>query len=53
MTGESAEAFLGTQGYVWDTQSDMLYAFIGAVCMVVLFSKWQDASIQKLQSVKK
>ena len=23
MTGESAESFLGTQGYVWDTQSDM------------------------------
>lgn len=25
-SGQSAEAFLGTQGYVWDTQSDMLLA---------------------------
>lgn len=28
--GSGAEAFLGTQGYVWDTQSDMLFACIGA-----------------------
>lgn len=31
-TGEGADAFLGTQGYVWDTQSDMLMAAIGALC---------------------
>jgi len=30
LTGDSAEAFLGTQGYVWDTQSDMFFASIGA-----------------------
>ena len=30
-TGDSAEAFLGIQGYTWDTQSDMGYALIGAV----------------------
>ncbi len=29
--GLSAEAFLGTQGYMWDTQSDMLLALIGAL----------------------
>ncbi len=48
MTGESAESFLGTQGYVWDTQSDMLFAMIGAICMIVLFSKWQDKAINKI-----
>ena len=30
-TGESAEAFLGTQGYVWDTQTDMALALAGAI----------------------
>lgn len=48
LTGESAEAFLGTQGYVWDTQSDMLFATIGALCMLLFFSKLQDKAIQKL-----
>lgn len=35
-TGEGADAFLGTQGYVWDTQSDMLLAAIGALCALPL-----------------
>jgi putative membrane protein len=30
-TGDSAESFLGTQGYIWDTQSDMAMALVGAV----------------------
>lgn len=47
-TGENAEAFLGTQGYVWDTQSDMMLALIGAITFVVFFSKWQDRSIAKV-----
>jgi putative membrane protein len=46
ITGESADSFLGTQGYIWDTQSDMLYATIGAVCMIVLISKIQDKMIK-------
>ena len=45
--GESADSFLGTQGYVWDTQSDMLYATIGAMCMVLFISKIQDKQIEK------
>jgi len=49
ITGEAGDSFLGTQGYVWDTQSDMLFAMIGAICMVLLFSKWQDAAIKKLK----
>jgi len=46
-SGGSAESFLGTQGYVWDTQSDMLYATIGAVCMLVFLSKFHDKQIKK------
>jgi len=49
ITGEAGDSFLGTQGYIWDTQSDMLFAMIGAICMVLLFSKWQDAAIKKLK----
>lgn len=30
------EAFLGTQGYIWDTQSDMFCCLIGSVCAVVV-----------------
>lgn len=45
LTGESADSFLGTQGYIWDTQSDMFFATVGAICMIVLFSKIQDRRI--------
>ena len=47
-SGQSAEAFLGTQGDNWDTQSDMLFALIGAVCMVVFISGIQDKYINKI-----
>jgi len=52
LSGESAESFLGTQGYIWDTQSDMLYAAIGAVCMVVLLGGIQNREVRKLESSK-
>jgi len=48
LSGEGADAFLGTQGYAWDTQSDMLCAMIGAISSLVLFSKLQDKQINKL-----
>ena len=44
-TGEGGNAFLGTQGDLWDTQSDMLFATIGALTMVVVFRKVQDKAI--------
>lgn len=47
-TGDGGDAFLGTQGYVWDTQSDMLFATIGAIVGLILFSKIQDNQIQKI-----
>jgi putative membrane protein len=47
-TGESGDAFLGTQGDIWDTQSDMLTAFIGAIIAVLLFSRLQQRSILRL-----
>jgi len=47
-TGEGGDAFLGTQGYVWDTQSDMLFATIGAIVGLIVFSKIQDRQIKKI-----
>jgi putative membrane protein len=41
LSGESAEAFLGTQGYVWDTQSDMGLALLGAIVSLIVFSRMQ------------
>ncbi len=45
-SGQSAEAFLGTQGYVWDTQSDMLYAMIGSICMLLFLSRFHDRQLE-------
>jgi putative membrane protein len=42
------DAFLGTQGYVWDAQSDMLYAGIGATVGLLVFSKLHDRQLAKL-----
>ncbi|MBI4809819.1 MAG: DUF2238 domain-containing protein [Nitrosomonadales bacterium] len=42
MMGQGADAFLGTQGYAWDTQSDMLMALIGAIVAQVMLGKVQD-----------
>ena len=46
-TGEDAEAFLGTQGYMWDTQSDIMYALIGAVTALLLLSRFHDKQLKK------
>ena len=43
--GGAADDFLGTQGYVWDTQSDMLMALIGAVAAMLVLPKWHDRSL--------
>jgi len=48
LSDEAADAFLGTRGYVWDTQSDMLMALIGAVCAVVFLSRWHNAQLSGL-----
>jgi putative membrane protein len=48
LTTETAEAFLGTQGYVWDTQSDMAWALAGAVLSVVLLGRWHDRQLCSL-----
>ena len=48
LTGGDAEAFLGTQGYVWDTQSDMMFALIGAIAALTLLSGVHSKQIAAL-----
>lgn len=47
--GEAAEAFLGTQGDVWDTQIDMAFAFIGAVVGQVSLYHLHNYQIQRIK----
>ena len=48
VSSEAAESFLGTQGYVWDTQSDMLWALCGAILALLTLSKLHDRQISAL-----
>lgn len=45
LIGQNADAFLGTQGYIWDTQSDMACALLGAMTALLTMSRWHDRAI--------
>jgi len=47
-SGEDAEAFLGTQGYVWDTQSDMGFALLGGILALIILSRLHDKQLRKV-----
>jgi putative membrane protein len=49
--GLAADAFLGTQGYAWDTQSDMFLAMVGAVAALVLLGRVHDRQIRRISQV--
>lgn len=49
--GQGADAFLGTQGDPWDTQSDMFLALIGAGVGMALLAKWQDGQMRGFAGV--
>ncbi|HEB93877.1 MAG TPA: DUF2238 domain-containing protein [Gammaproteobacteria bacterium] len=46
LSDEAAEAFLGTQGYVWDTQSDMGMALLGAIAALILLGRYHDQQLR-------
>ena len=48
-TGSGGDAFLGTQGDIWDTQKDMAMALLGAVTAVCTLGKWHDRELGKLK----
>ena len=47
--GSAADAFLGTQGDVWDTQKDMLMALIGALLAQLTLARAHDRSMAQLE----
>jgi putative membrane protein len=49
LTGAAGDYFLGTQGYIWDTQSDMAWAMWGAIFALVFMSKYHDRQLQQVQ----
>jgi putative membrane protein len=50
VSGAASTDFLGTQGDIWDTQSDMFCALIGAICALLFFSALHDRAIRKLEA---
>jgi putative membrane protein len=48
--GSSADAFLGTQGDVWDTQWDMFMALVGALTALTLLSRVHDRQLEELSA---
>ena len=46
LSEEAADSFLGTQGYVWDTQSDMGWALFGAILALVLLGGLHDRQLR-------
>ena len=51
--GQSADAFLGTQGDQWDTQWDMFMCFVGAMVAMIGLSREQDRQIARFQQAGK
>jgi putative membrane protein len=47
LSGEAGNAFLGTQGDIWDTQWDMFMCFVGSVVALSFLSKYHDRQINK------
>lgn len=46
--GQGADEFLGTQGDVWDTQSDMFMALIGSISAIALLSGLHDRQLARV-----
>ena len=46
VSAEASESFLGTQGYVWDTQSDMAWAMCGAILALLLLGRLHDRQLR-------
>lgn len=50
---ETGDAFLATQGDIWDTQWDMLLALVGAIASLLLFSRIHDRQLESIKSTGK
>ena len=52
LSDEAADAFLGTQGYVWDTQSDMAFALLGAILSIVILGNYHIRQMRALTYIR-
>jgi putative membrane protein len=48
IAGGAADAFLATQGDVWDTQKDMALALVGAILAQLSLARWHDRQLERL-----
>lgn len=48
LSADASDAFLGTQGYVWDTQSDMGFALLGSILALLILPRWHDRQLRSL-----
>jgi putative membrane protein len=51
VAGDVGQAFLGSQGDVWDAQWDMLLALVGAAVILPAFSRLHDRSLVRTLSL--
>ena len=49
-SGSKGDAFLGTQGDIWDTQEDMATALAGAIIAPLLLGRWHDRQIAAIDN---
>lgn len=49
LSNDSANDFLGTQGYIWDTQSDMAWALFSSIIALILLRKYHDNQLKKFK----
>jgi len=42
------EAFLGTQGYIWDTQTDMFWCLVGSVVALILLTRLHNKCLSRV-----
>jgi putative membrane protein len=52
LVGGAADAFLATQGDVWDTQWDMFLALCGALTAQLLLARWHDRQLEALPGAR-
>jgi putative membrane protein len=51
-TGSAGDAFLGTQGDIWDTQKDMLMALIGSITALLTLSRLHDHQLARFVDLR-
>lgn len=50
LTPGTGDAFLATQGDIWDSQWDMLLALVGSIASLLMFSKVHDKGMEKIKN---